>query len=315
MPVGDARRILLRCYPGRWRERYGEEMLAMIDDTLGEQPPTLRFWLAIAGAGLSQRLRSAGVIGDELPPSDQSRSGSLLVLCAWSCFVLAGVAFAKFSEHWQDVTPRASRQAPATAFSVLQTSAAISALLVLGGGVAAVPAVVRFVRARGWSEICPPLVRAAVTMAVLAVSTVALVLWAHPLGSHRRNDGLWPYGLVFVGWGLLGALTLASATAAAVSTARRLELSVTVVRVESVLAAALALGMVLMTVATAVWWALIASRASWFLSGAPIGTRSTPWSVTMVLTAGLMLGACALASTGVAQIRRASGRPNRQASR
>jgi len=283
-------------------------MLAMIDDTLGDESPTPRFWLAIVGAALSQRLRSAGVIGDDLPPAEQSRSGSLLVLCAWSCFVFAGLIFAKFSEHWQDFTPHSARPAPAAAFTLVQASAAISAVLVVCGGLLAAPAFMQFVRERGWSEIRRPLMRAASSAAVLAVSTVALTLWAHHLGSHRRSSELWPYGLIFLGWGLLGAFTLASATAAAVATARRLELSASVARTESALAVSVAVGMVLMTVATAVWWGLIASRASWVLSGGPIGSPASPWSGTMTMTAALMLGSCALAWTGVVRARRAADR-------
>lgn len=237
MREGDARRRLLRCYPARWRVRYEEELLAMIDDTLGEEPPSLGFCVAIARAGLTQRLRSAGVVGDDLAPCDQSRSASLLVLCAWSCFVLAGMIFAKFSEHWQDATPRASRTDPAAAFTLLQGSAAISALLVVAGGLVAAPALTRLVRDRGWSEIRRPLLRAAISATALAAATAAVVSWAHQLSSHQRHPP-WFLGVLFVGWGLLGAVTLAATTAALVATARRLDLSVTVVRLESALAAA-----------------------------------------------------------------------------
>lgn len=312
MPVGNPQRGLLRCYPAPWRARYQEEMLAMIDDTLGGESPSLRFCLAIARAGLAQRMRGAGVVGEDLAPSDQSRAGSLLVLCAWSCFVFAGIIFAKFSEHWQDVTPPASRRDPAAAFTVLQVSAAISTVVVVAGGLAAAPALTRFVRDRGWSEIRRPLLRAAISAAALAAATVALVFWAHHLGSPERHHVPWSYGLVFVGWGLLGAFTLACATAALVATARRLDLSATVLGLESALATAVASGMVLMTVATAVWWAMIASRASWVLNGGPAGTKATPWSGTMLLTALLMLGACAAASMGLTQIRRAAVRHGRE---
>lgn len=70
--------------------------------------------------------------------------------------------------------------------------------------------------------------------------------------------------------------------------------------------------MVLMTVATAAWWVLIASRAPWVLSGGLAGTRVTPWSPTMAFTALLMLAACMAASMGVAQIRRAAVRDRRE---
>lgn len=307
MRVGNARRWVMRSYPPQWRARYEEEMLALIDDTLGEEPPSLRFCLAMVRAGLTQRLRGGGVIGDDLEPADQSRSGSLVVLCAWSCFALAGMIFAKFSEHWQDATPRGLRSAPVAVFTVLQASAAISAVLIVVGGLAAAPALARLVRERGWSDIRRPLRPAAMSAIALAAVTAALIFANHQVGSHTPNLP-WLLGLLFVAWELLGALTLASTTAALVTVARQLDLSVSVVRSEAALAAAVASGMVLVTVATSVWWMMIAARASWVLSGGPTGTKAPPWSATMAFTELVMLGACVVASMGVVQIRRAAVR-------
>ena len=38
---------LLRWYPRAWRERYGEELLALIQDTLDEGRPTWRLRLGV----------------------------------------------------------------------------------------------------------------------------------------------------------------------------------------------------------------------------------------------------------------------------
>ncbi len=43
---------LLRWYPPQWRERYGDELEALVADTLEEEKPSLRFVMAVSWAGL-----------------------------------------------------------------------------------------------------------------------------------------------------------------------------------------------------------------------------------------------------------------------
>jgi hypothetical protein len=52
----DARRVL-RWYPAAWRRRYGEELIAMLDDTHGndELPRSAR--MSLIRSGLTQRVR------------------------------------------------------------------------------------------------------------------------------------------------------------------------------------------------------------------------------------------------------------------
>ncbi len=68
---GDQRlRQLLRWYPRAWRERYGEEFLAMVEDTLDGRPPGWRLRLAVAGYGLRERGHQARRVGCRvLPPA------------------------------------------------------------------------------------------------------------------------------------------------------------------------------------------------------------------------------------------------------
>ena len=51
---------LLRWYPRAWRERYGEEFLAMVEDTLDGGRPGWRLRLGVIWAGLRERGRRAG---------------------------------------------------------------------------------------------------------------------------------------------------------------------------------------------------------------------------------------------------------------
>jgi hypothetical protein len=54
---------LLRWYPRAWRERYGEELLALVQDTLDEGRPTWRLRLGVVGGGLRERGHQAARAG------------------------------------------------------------------------------------------------------------------------------------------------------------------------------------------------------------------------------------------------------------
>jgi hypothetical protein len=52
----DAKRIL-RWYPAGWRRRYGEELIAMLDDTHGEDKLPLRVRISLVRSGCVERIR------------------------------------------------------------------------------------------------------------------------------------------------------------------------------------------------------------------------------------------------------------------
>jgi hypothetical protein len=54
---------LLRWYPRAWRDRYGEELLALIQDTLEEGHPAWQLRLGVAWGGLRER---GLVVGDSV---------------------------------------------------------------------------------------------------------------------------------------------------------------------------------------------------------------------------------------------------------
>lgn len=56
MKSRDAQRVL-RWYPAAWRRRYGEELIAMLDDTHGDDDLPRRARLALVRSGLIQRVR------------------------------------------------------------------------------------------------------------------------------------------------------------------------------------------------------------------------------------------------------------------
>jgi hypothetical protein len=75
---------LLRWYPRAWRERYGEEFLAVVEDSLDGRPPGWRLRLAVAGYGLRERGYQACRAGRQV------LAGGLAALPAMIRFLRAG---------------------------------------------------------------------------------------------------------------------------------------------------------------------------------------------------------------------------------
>jgi hypothetical protein len=254
---GRTNGLLLRVYPRRWRQRYGDELAALILESAGGGPVSWRTRVDVALGGIRERLRSAGLAGDHGSPGDRMRAGGLVVLCAWALFVVPGIGVAKFAEHWQQSTPADARLLPAGAFMALIIAAAAGTVFVLAGVATALPSLVAFLRRGGWPAIRGPVIVAALlTLAVLA-ALGGLVGWARALSVQQRNGSDLAYSLGFVATGLLVVACLGAWTAAAVAVARRLTLSSAVLRLDARLAPAVTVAMGLMTVATAVWWASV----------------------------------------------------------
>lgn len=300
----DATR-LLRWYPPAWRARYGDELVTLIQDDLGDARPTWRFRAAIAVAGLRERLHHAALIGTTQPRATRMRAWSLVVLGAWAPFVLAGASFQKLSEHYDAALPTSARTLPTGAFDVVIAAAAIGAVLVLVGALAALPAFLRFLVGGGWSVLRRPARRAALVSAVAVGAIAGLLPWAHSLSNAQRNGADWPYGAAFLAWALVAAGALVLWTAAAVSVTRRLDLTPGVVAFEAALAAGLAGVMVVITGATAVWWAAIAAHAPWFLHGTAPGASGSAFDARLALTMAVMLAAALAASWAASRVARA----------
>ncbi|MGO9150118.1 MAG: hypothetical protein ACLP1E_09195 [Acidimicrobiales bacterium] len=305
---------LLRWYPSRWRARYGEELAAMVEDSLDGRSPTHRLRFSIAWAGLRERGHETGMLGDTTPAADRVRTGSLLVLCAWAAFVVAGASFAKIAENFDLAVPVRSQALSTDSYYSLCAGALIAGTLVLAGAAIAVPAFARFLRAGGWRSIRGHVLRAATATVVAVVAVLGLVALARTLTPEQRNGDLlyhsvvWYYLVPFVLTMLVIVATLALWTVAAVVVARRLELSRRVLSVEAALAVAVAVTMPLMTAATALWWGAVASGAPWFIQGARPGSSASAFSANLAATMALMLVACAVAGFGLSRVARAWGR-------
>ncbi len=289
---------LLRWYPEGWRSRYGDELVALMEDELDGTRPSPAFRAAVAWAGLRERARAMGRAGGGATPERRIRSGSLLVLGAWTALVFGGSAFAKVAEHFADAQPASAQSVSRAAYVVVAALAAAGALLVAAGAVVALPATVRFLRAGGWPSVRRRVLGGVVGSVVLGVATLGLARWAHHLDIRQRNGGDAAYSAAFAVWAGLLAACLALWAAAGVAIARRIDLGTRKLRAEGVLAVLVTGSMAAVTVAVGVWWAAMAEGAPWFLAGTRPGTHPSPVTVPLVVVGGILVVATAVAVRG-----------------
>jgi hypothetical protein len=258
---------LLRWYPAPWRERYGDELAALFEDTYGNGSIPWRTRVVTARSGLVEHLRSSGLVGNGDSPTEQTRNGSLLVLCGWAFFVIAGSMYAKLNESWSRGTPRGDRWLPNAAFLGIEIAAVAGLLIVVAAGVVALPALLRALHASGWSFVRRPVMRTALAGGATVVAGIPVVLWAHHLTYQQRNGGLVVYSAVFLAVSLLVAAFVLTSTASVVSLTKRLSLSAAAVRLLGRLALAMVGTMGIILAATVLWWLSLARNAPTVLGG------------------------------------------------
>jgi hypothetical protein len=288
----DRYRRLIRWYPAKWRERYGEGLAALLEDTYGADPVPLRSRASLARAGMAELARDAGVIGRSTNSNERLRAGSLLVLSGWSFFLVAGAIFAKFSEHWSFATPPAHRTLSSVGDSAVLWAGVAGAILVLAAGVMAIPAFARFVRTEGWVSMRRFAVRDALALGTAAFLTAGLSVWAHRLSSGQRNGGSAAYEILFLLCCLSIVVAIIVVTSSVISITRQLNFSQKTLRFLSIIALGLTLLMTVVVVGTAVWWISEALYAPHFLRnsiGSGILFTSNALPPTLVVAGVLMI--------------------------
>ena len=297
-------RSLLRWYPVRWRDRYGDELAAMIEDDLEGATPTLRYRVAIARSGLEERMRDAGLVSGSGSPSERVRGGALTVLCAFALFVVSGIGFAKVSEHWDQSIHGGSRHLPAVSFNLLGSLAVACGVAVVIAAVALLPNFVQYLRIGGWQAIRRRVWWAVTATAATGAAIGGLAIWARHLTHHQRNVGLGWYQVAFIIAAILFATTVATWSAVAVATTRRIDIGLSQLKVVGVLAISVAACMLVMTAAAAVWWGSMATTAPWFLTGAPVGNSASPWATNLLVVLIAMAVASGAGVVGSARVLR-----------
>jgi hypothetical protein len=124
--IEDRARRLLRWYPKRWRERYGEEFAELLVAELDEQPHSWRRTADIARSGLAAQLSLAGLSGSPIGGGPQAALAT--VGAATVAFLACGLSlWSQLLVGWR----WSSLDGHAVRFGVLTMSVAGSYLAVL----------------------------------------------------------------------------------------------------------------------------------------------------------------------------------------
>ncbi len=87
--------LLLALYPEAWRERYGEEMRALLED----DPPTARGLASLLAGAAREHVRPQRCWRVEVAPATAMRLSVGALFACWMIVSVAGSAFAKLTEH------------------------------------------------------------------------------------------------------------------------------------------------------------------------------------------------------------------------
>jgi len=251
--VKSADRWALRCYPPSFRDRYGEELTALVEDVGPSRRRTAGLVLGAARAWVSPAF--AG------PDSTRGRlqASVATVWMAWCAgFLLTPATFKALLDPPGPGTGETVRR-------LLDLSAAFFVLgwviALVGAALLAVPTLAPALRARQWS-VLRPLAPAALLGLLEAVGLVAIVLFARgPTPLMVVAASAWLVGLV--------ALLVSAGAGPAVLLAR-LRPDVALLRLPAVLTLGLALSLVGLCVTAAVA-VLVAGDAALAGAFAPVG--------------------------------------------
>lgn len=279
-------RAALALYPVAFRRRYGDEMLALVEDS----PASSRTTFDLLRGALVAHARPPAGISATLSSEDRLRATSSGVLACWIAFAAAGFGFYKTTEDHPFSNAGDVHLALGGAHVAIQTLAVLASIAVLAGALPLIVAAARQSRrARAVRRAAGLAVGA---LAIFAISTVALVVFANSAKSLSNSAA----GLAFSAWMLVGLLSGGVCAFAA-----RSGLFATRVRRQG-LVAALACGtlvtvaMALMALATALYIVALAVNASSLAAedNGPFGVPSVGISIGIQLL--VMLTAASLAA-------------------
>lgn len=191
---------LLRLYPRRWRERYGEEFSELLASEITERPREMRRTADVVRGGVVARLTYLGLGGCSLVPDEQVRASFAALSCCGGVFVLFGaVLWSQLVIGWQWSEPNTT----STAAAMVVTSTATFGLLAVAL-VAAAPVVCtlarRLVHPSGEGLLAPTV--------LVVVSSVCLFFgarhfgngWPGTGGHHWAHQGIVPAGFAAFAW-------------------------------------------------------------------------------------------------------------------
>jgi hypothetical protein len=241
-------------------------------------------------------------VGPSPDPDVRLRGGSVLILCGWAFYVVAGATFLKVADRWSAESSHVGHWVATSGFALVALACGAGCLVVLSAALLALPPFARFLRAGAWREVRRPISLAVVSVIMSVVLLGLLVARAHGMDAHGRNGGDPFYSAFFVFVGLISFAAVGCATAAAASVACKVELSRRMLRTLGFMAIGLVSIMGLTLVALVTWWASEAVHSPGFLAqvignGVPFNSSVAPPTLVasgLLMTVGLALGLAGL---------------------
>lgn len=294
-------RWLLQLYPATWRERYGDEFAALLEDC----PLTLPALADVLLGALDAHIAPQDTTGRILAMINRPRRTAIAVFCAYILYVVAGMGFQKLSEYDDFFDAARAHSLVGMGYLVVYIGAIVSLLAVLVGGLPLAIAALRYAwSARRWDIPLllgvPVVAFAALVGYVMLLGTVVMPA-THTSGIHD------PLGVPFVLSLVAVFLLLALASTAAVSLAvARSEIDQRLLRFTFIPALVTTLAMAL-TVTGLVMWGLGLRAAVPDLWNGNDGLAATNTALSWANVAALMVIATLIAAVALVRGRGSQG--------
>jgi hypothetical protein len=248
---------LLRWYPRAWRERYGQELLALIQDTLDEGRSTWRLRLGVVRGGLGERVHQAVRAGTAA--AKRTSTG-------WLITVVAAMILGSLPWDLKASLPPARAWQKTASFDLLVGAFAVTGVVVLASGLVAAPAFIAFLREGGWQQIRRRVAWAAGATVAAGGGLAGLFLGARSMSSAQVNHS-WAYGIGVVA--TTAALVVASGlwASAVTATAKRLKLATRARAAQPLLAAVTLTAAQVILPANLIWLAATQSSLPFLVVG------------------------------------------------
>ena len=282
-------KYVLRLYPRAWRERYEEEVLAMLEERPTSLLDNIDLFFGALDAHLHPHLGTTGMPLYErikLMLSHLRRS-LLLIFCAYSGFALAGLAFQKLTEYDDFMNAAHTNTIVGLSFDLVIIGAVVALLAVLTGSLPIAAAIIRSALAR---RRYGPLLLLAVPILAFAIflgATLFLEALHRPdthsslLAQIFRSKG------IFLGTLIAGTIVSAGALCLAVE---RSEISAKLLHFAFLPSVLATISMVLMLGATIVWGLGLRDGAPQLFAGNDgiVGSSTTGTWLGIVIAMAIM---------------------------
>jgi hypothetical protein len=297
-------RWLVRLYPQAWRERYGEEFLALLEERRASSVGNL---FDVAFGALDAWLEPQVTSGRSTVVVERMRGSVLLVLWGWVGLVVAGIGFQKMTEYEDFIRAARDSVAVGVAYYAVMVGAVLALAAVAVGGLPLAFAAVRNAVEERRRDVpllfcVPPLSLVGFVGYVLLVTKVIYPALGHPAVHDASNVALF---LSLVGVFLLAAVASAWAVSAALG---RSAVEGRTVRFALYSAAVAAFAMVVVLAGAAVWGLALRAHSTALYTGDD-GILATPTYATWLAIVAVMAASTAVALAATARGLRARHPP------